>query len=95
MTTPAYNGSAELDLTHAESWVVHAAVLAAIERTLDTGQRPMQEHALREKVEEDETFTGSELRRLRQMLATYLDSAPERDVEPGEAVLGYIRRTID
>jgi hypothetical protein len=95
MTTPAYNGSAELDLTRTEAWVVHAAVIAAIERTLETGQTPTQERTLREKVEEDATFTDAELRRLRQMLSTYLESAPDRDVEPGEAVLNHIRRTLD
>ncbi|WP_101295233.1 DUF7853 family protein [Halegenticoccus soli] len=93
MTASAHNPAA-LDLTREEAWVVHAAVLAAIERELDDGNDAPDELALLRALEADDGFEPDQLRLLRRILSQYLTDAPDRDDEPGRSVLDDIELAL-
>lgn len=80
-----------LELSRAESWVVHAALLARIGRETESGNDVNREIALLRAVEHGEyTFDPADLDLLRTTLSAYLADAPERDRIPGQAMLDEI-----
>jgi hypothetical protein len=79
MTATTCTGPAGFDLPRADAWVLHAALLAWIERELDDGRTPRFEFTLLRKVEECERLTTAELRVVRQVLDAYRSDAPEED----------------
>ena len=82
---------AALDLSRAESWVIHAALLARIERETETGHDVDREISLLRAIEHDEyAFDPADLDLLRASLSRYLADAPERDRIPGRAVIDQI-----
>ena len=89
MTASTHNSPISLDLTREEAWVVHAAVVAAIERRVDDEQDPSDALDLRRALEADATFEADELEYLLEVLRTYAEEdAPSRD-RPS------VRRVID
>ncbi len=92
--TAASNRSV-LDLSHREAWVVHAAILAHIEREQNDGADPTAAIDLLYVVEAgDDDFDQSQLRQLVDALSTYLDVAPAADQTPCERVLANARQAL-
>ena len=87
MTETAHGNPVPLDLSPEEAWVVHAAVLAALERAAEDGEDARCTVGLLETVEGDRAFTPDELRSLRKVLRTYFTDAPDRDRETTVSVL--------
>jgi hypothetical protein len=88
MSQPTSHGPAGIDPSREEAWVLHAAVLDHIERTVDAGRSPDRGVAVLERVEGCEPLGPSDRSLVRKALVTYLDGdAPERDRAPGRAVL--------
>jgi hypothetical protein len=84
-----------LDLTASEAWVVHAAVLAHVERELEHGSTPTAAIDLLHAVEADtDDFSQSQLQLLVDVLSTYLDDAPPADREPGRRALASVRSVL-
>lgn len=80
-----------LDLSRSEAWVVHAALLARIERETDAGNEVDQEMELLHAVENGASdLDPAQLELLERALATYLADAPGRDRVPGQSVLDEI-----
>jgi len=86
---------APLDVTPAEQWALHSAVLECVERALEDDDRPgpVVELAVLEKIEGDDyRFTAFEYDRLRAILADYAasDETPDVDREPARVVVDRI-----
>lgn len=80
-----------LDLSRAEAWVVHAALLARIERETDDGNEVDREMELLRAVENGTTdLDPAQLELLKRAVSVYLADAPGRDSVPGQAVLDEI-----
>lgn len=80
-----------LDLSRSEAWVIHAALLARIERETDAGKKVDREMRLLETIESGEFDPDpDDLRLLRDALSTYLADAPGRDRVPGQSILDEI-----
>jgi hypothetical protein len=90
MTATTCNGPDGFDLARGDAWVLHAALLAWIERELDDGRTPRFEFALLRKVEECERLTTAELRVVRQVLEAYRDDAPPEDEAAVESLLAEV-----
>ncbi|WP_416838368.1 hypothetical protein [Haloferax sp. DFSO52] len=91
MTTSAQDRPAALDLSREESWVVHAALLEAIERAVDADEDPRPATDLLTRVEEgDEDFDSAELDYLVDSLRAYRGIAPTRDQHFISLVLDHI-----
>ena len=89
--TETQNGSEAFDLTREQSWVLHAAVVAAVDRETEADREPTRELELLERVEADAALADSQLELARQLLVEHLDDAPARDQTPGRAALRQIR----
>jgi hypothetical protein len=89
MTETAHGDPVPLDLSPEEAWVVHAAVLAALERAVEDDDAWCTVGLL-ETVEGDRAFTPDELRSLRKVLQTYFTDAPDRDRETTVSVLDTV-----
>jgi hypothetical protein len=90
-TTP----DAPLDVTPAEQWAIHSAVLDYVEHALETddGPGPVVELVLLEKIESgDYRFTAFEYGRLRDILADYAasDETPDIDRDPATRAVDRI-----
>ena len=95
VTSSTRDRPAALELSRAEAWVVHAALLAAIERAVEADEDPERERRLLAAVEGgDHEFDRRELRRIREVLESYLDDAPPRDRPHGRAVAGDIEAAL-
>lgn len=82
---------AMLDFSRRESWVVHAALLARIERRNDVGDCVRHECDLLYAVEtDDDGFGLEELQVFQTAVARYLTGAPSRDRKPARAVIDRI-----
>lgn len=80
MTTPARNRPTSLDQSHREAWVLHAALTSALDRALEAGETPHYLRSLVLRVEAGETaFNPAALSFVADALATYLETAPDRD----------------
>ncbi|ELZ87341.1 hypothetical protein C453_03284 [Haloferax elongans ATCC BAA-1513] len=91
MTTSAQDRPTALDLSREESWVVHAALLAAIERALEADEEPTLPVDLLARIEAgDEDFDSDELDYLVEALRAYRDDAPDRDRHHVTHVLDHI-----
>jgi hypothetical protein len=91
MSSSANDHPTDLGLSRAESWVVHAALLSVIETAVEEGERPGRPLALLRQVERgDDRFDDGQLAYLSDVLSTYLEEAPPRDVGPARAVLAGI-----
>ncbi|AFK17953.1 hypothetical protein E6P09_04170 [Haloferax mediterranei ATCC 33500] len=91
MTTSAKDRPATLDLSREESWVVHAALLAAIERAVDADEEPTPAPSLLARVEAgDEDFNSAELDYLVGALRAYREQAPSRDQHHISHVIDHI-----
>ncbi|KAB1197521.1 MULTISPECIES: hypothetical protein [Haloferax] len=91
MTTSAQDRPAALDLSREESWVVHAALLEAIERAVDADDDPTPAPDLLARVEAaDEDFDSAELDYLVDSLRAYRGIAPTRDQHHISHVLDHI-----
>lgn len=89
--TETRNGSVTLDLTRKEAWVLHAAVVAEMDREVEAGRTPSREIELLERVEVDGQFDETDLELAERALAAHLDGAPPRDRDPGRAALDSVR----
>jgi hypothetical protein len=95
MSSSANHHSTDLGLSRAEAWVVHAALLSAIESAVDGGTSPHHALALLRQIEAgDDRFDTAQLRYLGGILSGYLKSAPPRDVGPARAVLAGIEYAV-
>ncbi|AKU06388.1 MULTISPECIES: DUF7853 family protein [Haloferax] len=91
MTTSAQDRPTALDLSREETWVVHAALLDAIERAVDADEEPTPAPGLLARVEAgDEDFDSAELDYLVDALRTYRKQAPARDDHHISRVLEHI-----
>ena len=96
MTTPAPDNPLALDLSREERWVAHTAVLARVERDLDADEDPAEARSLLAKLEQDDAdYDAAELRVVRDCIETYLEDAPDRDVEPGRGALDSVELVLD
>ncbi|MGQ4556423.1 DUF7853 family protein [Halobellus sp. GM3] len=96
MTASAHDSPTSLDLTREEAWVVHAAVVTAVERLADDEQDPSDAVALLRSLEVDETFETGELEHLLDVLRTYLeDDAPSSDRESARRVVEAIEGALE
>ncbi|MFC7204882.1 hypothetical protein ACFQJC_15300 [Haloferax namakaokahaiae] len=91
MTTSAQDRPAPLDLSLEESWVVHTALLDALERAYTEDEEPTPATDLLVRVEAgDEDFTRAELDYIVETLCDYRDEAPDRDVQYVARALAHI-----
>lgn len=90
MTITTCNGPDDLDISRADAWVLHAALLRWIEAEIDEDRTPRFEFGLLRKVEECERLTTAELRVVRQVLAAYHDDAPPEDERAVESLLADV-----
>jgi hypothetical protein len=90
MTVTTCNGPDDLDLSRADAWVLHAALLRWIEGEIDEDRTPRFEFGLLRKVEECEPLTTAELRVVRQVLEAYRDEAPPEDEAAVESLLSDV-----
>jgi hypothetical protein len=93
MTESTSDQHTALSLSRSEAWVVHAALLARIERESEADNDVEREVALLRTVESGEgdvTVDAADLDVLREALAAYLADAPGRDRIPGQTVLDDI-----
>jgi len=94
--TAAHDHAASLDLTRQEAWVIHAALLDHIERSLAEGDEAPQSVSLLERMEADgDAFTPAQLRLLREALAEYLVDPPARDRPTAERLLVAIEDAME
>jgi hypothetical protein len=95
MTASAHDCPTALDLSREEAWVVHAALLASVERLVDDGEDAERALALVSTLEEDADFGCDELEYLADVLRAYLgDCAPSRDRRPAQNVLDDIETAL-
>lgn len=94
MTASARGNPAAIDLTREEAWVVHAALLAYIEREFTDGRRADRECALLRKIEGDAEFDADDLRVIRRTVGRYRDDAPARDRDACQRILDDIALAI-
>lgn len=87
MDQPTCNGPAGLDLSREEAWVLHAAVLDYVDDELDAGNEPERELALLDAIESCADLDDDDVDRLTELLARYLDDAPEPDRPHARAIL--------
>ncbi|SEO55420.1 hypothetical protein SAMN04487948_103203 [Halogranum amylolyticum] len=90
MTETAHGDPVTLDLSPEEAWVLHTAVLAAVERAVENDQSVDCRVNLLETVEGERVFTPDELQSLRTALQTYFGDAPDRDRETAISVLAAV-----
>lgn len=91
MTTSAQDRPAALDLSREEAWVVHAALLEAIERAVDADEDPNPAPDLLARVEAgEEDFDSAELDYIVDSLRAYRGIAPTRDQHYISHVLDHI-----
>ncbi|MFB6093161.1 MAG: hypothetical protein ABEK02_09145 [Haloquadratum sp.] len=96
MTASAHNSPISLDLTREEAWVVHAALVDAIEELRDDDEDPAQAVAMLRSVEGDATFEPEELDRLAEVLRTYAESdVPSRDRQHARDVVDHIEAALE
>lgn len=90
------NPTIELNLTLAQQWVIHHALLEYVEIAADADlPEPTAEVRMLEKIEAGIlAFTACELRRLRQVCERHADSehTPTQDHEPARTVARKIGR---
>lgn len=90
--TTTHDRCAALDLTREEAWVVHAAVLATVERAIEHGDEPPA-HALEvlSDVESGAVCLGdSGLEVVREALSAHLADAPARDRPAARSALDAV-----
>ncbi|GAB6860826.1 hypothetical protein ACFR97_00570 [Haloplanus litoreus] len=90
MSPFACHGPDGVDCSREEAWVLHAAMLDYVERTVDAGRSPDRAMAVIERVEGCEPLDPSDRALVREALTTYLPDAPARDHEPGRAILATL-----
>lgn len=94
MTEPAHEEPAAVEFSREEAWVVHDALLSAIEAAVDAGvESPAELRTLR-AVEADEGFDERDLDRIGDALVSYLGDAPLRDRAPGRTALRDVRGVL-
>lgn len=95
MTASAHNSPTSLDLTREQAWVVHAALVAAVERLVDDEQDPSDALSLIHSLEVDETFEEDELEYLLDALRTYAEEdAPSRDRASAKHVIADVEAEL-
>ena len=87
MNQPTHNGPAGLGLSREEAWVLHAAVLDYVDAELDADNTPEREAALLDAIEASADLDDDDVTRLSELLARYLDDAPEADRPHARAIL--------
>lgn len=93
--TAAHDAAVSLELTRREAWVVHAALLGHIERSLDEGDESPLAVSLLEAIERDgRAFDETELRLLRDALAEHLIDPPVSDRPTAERLLAAVEDAL-
>ncbi|MFB6102772.1 MAG: hypothetical protein ABEJ73_09415 [Haloplanus sp.] len=90
MSPTTCHGPDGVDLSREEAWVLHAAVLDHIERTVAADRSPERGVAVLDRVEACEPLDSAGRGLVRDALAAYLDGAPERDRAPARAILAAL-----
>jgi len=91
MSPQPCHGPDGVDCSREEAWVLHAAVLDHIERTVAADRSPDRAVAVLERVEACGPLNPGARRLVRDALVAYLDGdAPERDRAPGRALLATL-----
>lgn len=95
MTSAPVRDTTELAFSHAEAWVVHDALLAAVEDAAESDERLEPEIDLLESLEAgEERFAKRETEVVQDALVSYLSDAPLRDQKPGRDALRRIRSAL-
>jgi hypothetical protein len=88
------HGPDGVDLSREEAWVLHAAVLDHVERTVAADRSPDRAMDVLERVEACDPLDPTDRSLARDALVTYLDDdAPERDRAPGREILAALSTT--
>lgn len=90
MSPSACHGPDGVDCSREEAWVLHAAMLDHVERTVGAGRSPDRAMAVVERVEACEPLDPTDRALVREALTAYLPDAPARDRRPGRAVLATL-----
>jgi hypothetical protein len=90
MSPSACHGPDGVDCSREEAWVLHAAMLDHVERTVDAGRSPDRAMGVVERVEACEPLDPADRVLVREALTAYLPDAPGRDRRPGRAVLATL-----
>lgn len=88
------DGQVVLDLSREEAWVAHAALAREMDRAIENEETPTRERSVLLALERDEPIDRDGRQTLRAAVESYLDDAPERDVQAGRAVLGTVDATL-
>ncbi|XVH30220.1 hypothetical protein ACNS7O_07310 [Haloferacaceae archaeon DSL9] len=95
MTTRAHDKATTLECSLDEAWVVHAALVDAIDAARDDGSNAASTCELLEAVEAGTLhFRSTELRLLRDVLISYLGDAPLRDRAAAREILGRVTTAL-
>lgn len=95
MTAPAHDCPTTLDLTREEAWVLHAALLDAVERELEDGGNAERTLTILVRLEEGRAFDRDQLERLASVLREYVDgTVPSRDRRPARDVLRSVETAL-
>ncbi|WP_251328716.1 hypothetical protein [Haloplanus pelagicus] len=87
MSPATCHGPDGVDLSREQAWVLHAALLDHVERTVDAGRSPDRAVAILERTETCEPLDPADRALVRDALTTYLTDAPARDRKPARAIL--------
>jgi hypothetical protein len=90
MSPSACHGPNGVDCSREAAWVLHAALLDHVERTVDAGRSPERAMAILDRVESCEPLDPADRALVREALTAYLPDAPARDRDPGRAVLAAL-----
>ncbi|WP_251342199.1 hypothetical protein [Haloplanus halophilus] len=90
MSPSTCHGPDGVDLSREEAWVLHAAVLDHVERTVEAGRSPDRGVAILKRIEACEPLDPADRAIVRDALATYLPDAPERDRASARAILAAL-----
>lgn len=95
MTPSARDCPTGLDLSLEERWVLHAALLSDVERTVENDDDPARAVSLLARLEDGDAFERDELAFFARVLRDYVDGcAPSRDCRPARSVIGDIETTL-
>jgi len=86
MSPTPRHGPHGVDLSREEAWVLHAAVLDHVERTVAAGHEPTRALAVLDRIESGDRLDETDRSVARDALDTYLESAPARDRETAASI---------
>jgi hypothetical protein len=84
MSPTTCHGPDDVDLSREEAWVLHAAVLAHVERAVAAGGSPDRALTILDRIESCAPLDAADRDVVREALSTY--DAPDRDRASVEAI---------